>query len=147
MPVVHPPCRLFAVPDASQLAGRLVRFVFDGVIKRELAVVLGGAQPQQQHDASQAPQADVQQCSHRGGGGGLGRDESLRPRRAPLSSSDVDALQAKLTRALGRSLLVDADTASFYLQDAGGDMKAAMRAFGALSERAEGQGGAQCDFC
>lgn len=31
---------------------------------------------------------------------------------------------------LGRSLYIDESTAKFYLQDAGGDMKAAMEAFG-----------------
>eukprot|EP00775_Hariotina_reticulata_P005719 gene5719-5959_t len=41
----------------------------------------------------------------------------------------IDALQAKLCVLLGRSLHVDESTAKFYLEDAGGDVKAAMEAF------------------
>jgi stress-induced morphogen len=42
----------------------------------------------------------------------------------------LDALEAKLCQLLGRSLHVDSDTAKFYLGEAGGDIKAAMEAFG-----------------
>jgi hypothetical protein len=42
----------------------------------------------------------------------------------------VDILQARLCQALGRSLYIDEATAKFYLEDAGGDMKTAMEAFG-----------------
>jgi hypothetical protein len=35
-----------------------------------------------------------------------------------------------LCQALGRSLYIDEATAKFYLEDAGGDMKTAMEAFG-----------------
>jgi hypothetical protein len=42
----------------------------------------------------------------------------------------LDALEAKLCQLLGRSLHVDSDTAKFYLDEAGGDIKAAMEAFG-----------------
>lgn len=39
-------------------------------------------------------------------------------------------LQGRLCHMLGRSLYIDEATAQFYLQDAGGDLKAAMEAFG-----------------
>lgn len=42
----------------------------------------------------------------------------------------LDLLQAKLCQLLGRSLHIDDSTAKFYLEDAGGDVKAAMEAFG-----------------
>lgn len=42
----------------------------------------------------------------------------------------LEALEAKLCQLLGRSLHVDSDTAKFYLGEAGGDIKAAMEAFG-----------------
>lgn len=42
----------------------------------------------------------------------------------------VDMLQARLCQMLGRSLYIDEATAKFYLEDAGGDMKGAMEAFG-----------------
>ena len=54
-----------------------------------------------------------------------------------LSLLQVDLLQARLCRMLGRSLYIDEDTAKFYLQDAGGDMKAAMEAFGEHPRRME----------
>lgn len=42
----------------------------------------------------------------------------------------ADVLQARLCHMLGRSLAIDTATAQFYLEDAGGDMKTAMEAFG-----------------
>lgn len=42
----------------------------------------------------------------------------------------LDMLQAKLCQLLGRSLMIDESTAKFYLEDAGGDVKAAMETFG-----------------
>jgi hypothetical protein len=55
----------------------------------------------------------------------------------PLAArhTQVDALQAKLCHMLGRSLYIDVHTAQFYLEDAGGDVKAAMHAFGAWCVR------------
>lgn len=47
----------------------------------------------------------------------------------------VDILQARLCQMLGRSLYIDEATASFYLEDAGGDMKAAMEAFGVCQQQ------------
>lgn len=41
-----------------------------------------------------------------------------------------EALEAKLCQLLGRSLYVDEATAKFYLEEANGDIKAAMEAFG-----------------
>lgn len=48
--------------------------------------------------------------------------------------AQVDILQARLCQMLGRSLYIDESTASFYLEDAGGDMKAAMEAFGGCQQ-------------
>jgi hypothetical protein len=41
-------------------------------------------------------------------------------------------LRAKLTLLLGKSLHVDEQTAKFYLEDANGDVKAAMTNFGKM---------------
>lgn len=54
------------------------------------------------------------------------------PALCPLQ---VDILQARLCQALGRSLYIDEATAKFYLEDAGGDVKTAMEAFGEPDQR------------
>jgi len=53
----------------------------------------------------------------------------------------VDVLQARLCQLLGRSLYIDEATAKFYLEDAEGDMKAAMEAFGETPAGGGGGGG------
>lgn len=47
-----------------------------------------------------------------------------------LHTLQLDALEVKLCQLLGRSLHVDDSTAKFYLDEANGDVKAAMEAFG-----------------
>eukprot|EP00879_Flechtneria_rotunda_P020785 GHRR01021880.1.p2 GENE.GHRR01021880.1~~GHRR01021880.1.p2 ORF type:complete len:128 (+),score=23.49 GHRR01021880.1:330-713(+) len=58
------------------------------------------------------------------------RKLSLQPLPCHQLPCQVEALQAKLCQMLGRSLYIDDATAKFYLEDANGDMKAAMEAFG-----------------
>lgn len=53
-----------------------------------------------------------------------------------LLCAQGDILQARLCQALGRSLYIDEATAQFYLEDAGGDMKTAMEAFGECAHAA-----------
>lgn len=48
----------------------------------------------------------------------------------PCLALQFEALEAKLCQLLGRSLYVDEATAKFYLDEANGDIKAAMEAFG-----------------
>lgn len=56
----------------------------------------------------------------------------------------VDLLQARLCQMLGRSLYIDEHTAKFYLEDSGGDIKAAMEAFG---ERSSFSGASPVTHC
>lgn len=57
----------------------------------------------------------------------------------------VDLLQARLCQMLGRSLYIDEHTAKFYLEDSGGDIKAAMEAFGEhTADALGGQAFCQC---
>jgi hypothetical protein len=44
--------------------------------------------------------------------------------------AQIEALRAKLSALLGRSLHIEAEVAKFYLEECNGDLKAAIAAFG-----------------
>uniref|UniRef100_A0A383VBY3 F-box domain-containing protein n=1 Tax=Tetradesmus obliquus TaxID=3088 RepID=A0A383VBY3_TETOB len=116
---LHSRTHLF-IPVASreQLQGQLVSFAFCPLSKRQFAVLRGGLHQQQQQGTGAGAEEEHQLHVHSQGQGGAGQ-----------SSFKLEALEAKLCQLLGRSLHVDADTAKFYLGEAGGDIKAAMEAF------------------
>jgi hypothetical protein len=87
--------------------------------KRDFAVLRGALHKQPQHEQQSSLPLDEQQQHP-----GLGPVSSQHN-----STFKLDLLQAKLCQLLGRSLHVDDSTAKFYLEDAGGDVKAAMEAF------------------
>lgn len=88
----------------EQLSGRRVRVMYCQAAKRDLAVVVedGGEDP----------------------------EEPRRPQSAREAERQAEALRVKMSRLLGRSMRVDKETALFYIEEAGGDMKSAMSAAG-----------------
>eukprot|EP00877_Chromochloris_zofingiensis_P003472 jgi/Chrzof1/13125/Cz07g20230.t1 len=89
------------VANRCELEDQTVTFQHCPLAARDFAVLTG--QPVQQH-------AEGKPVSH-----------NMR--------LQIDALRAKLSLWLGRSLHIDEATAKYYLEDANGDVKAAMTAF------------------
>eukprot|EP00879_Flechtneria_rotunda_P015610 GHRR01016325.1.p1 GENE.GHRR01016325.1~~GHRR01016325.1.p1 ORF type:complete len:226 (+),score=72.59 GHRR01016325.1:157-834(+) len=104
------------VANKQDLVGQVVRFCFCPLSARDFAVLQDLPHGQQQLSNADRQQQQQQQ---RQGPCGIKWDQAYK----------VEALQAKLCQMLGRSLYIDDATAKFYLEDANGDMKAAMEAF------------------
>eukprot|EP00879_Flechtneria_rotunda_P004941 GHRR01005215.1.p1 GENE.GHRR01005215.1~~GHRR01005215.1.p1 ORF type:complete len:254 (+),score=72.86 GHRR01005215.1:157-918(+) len=114
---LHSRTHLFIpVANKQDLVGQVVRFCFCPLSARDFAVLQDLPHGQQQLSNADRQQQQQQQ---RQGPCGIKWDQAYK----------VEALQAKLCQMLGRSLYIDDATAKFYLEDANGDMKAAMEAF------------------
>ncbi len=93
---------LSAVTHTSDLEGQTVCIQFCSISKRDVGVVL-----------QQGETVASQQGACPAGAGGVGMQ--------------VEVLRSKLCAMLGKCLHIDEATAKFYLEDAGGDLKAAIK--------------------
>ncbi|KAF8058099.1 F-box protein [Scenedesmus sp. PABB004] len=101
------------VTGREQLQDQVVSFAWCPLSKREFAVLPSGAATPAAAGAAATPASAHHAPAPAGEGG---------------AAFKLEADAEKLCALLGRSLRVDAATASYYLHEAGGDVKAAMAA-------------------